>query len=71
MAQKRRLLSLAFKVQIAWAAIKGVEAVVELAQKHKLRATQFTFDKYGPLQRLKHVLKRSRTDLFGIETSLD
>jgi len=40
MARKRRLFSPSFKAKVALEAIKGVKTIAEIAQKHKLHATQ-------------------------------
>jgi|SRR6056300_447447 putative transposase len=40
MARKRRSFSPAFKAKVALEAIKGVKTIAEIAQKHKLHATQ-------------------------------
>lgn len=40
MARKRRSFSPSFKAKVALEAIKGVKTIAEIAQKHKLHATQ-------------------------------
>ena len=40
MARKRRTFSPEFKAKVALEAIKGLKSVSEIAQKHKLHATQ-------------------------------
>ena len=40
MARKRRSFSPAFKAKVALETIKGVKTIAEIAQKHKLHATQ-------------------------------
>ncbi len=42
MARKRRSFSPAFKAKVALEAVKGVKTIAEIAQKHKLHATQIT-----------------------------
>lgn len=42
MPRKRRSFSPAFKAKVALEAIKGVKTIAEIAQKHKLHATQIT-----------------------------
>lgn len=40
MARKRRSFTPSFKAKVALEAIKGVKTIAEIAQKHKLHATQ-------------------------------
>lgn len=40
MARKRRSFSPAFKAKVALEAVKGIKTIAEIAQKHKLHATQ-------------------------------
>lgn len=40
MARKRRSFAPSFKAKVALEAIKGVKTIAEIAQKHKLHATQ-------------------------------
>ena len=40
MARKRRSFSPSFKAKVALEAIRGVKTIAEIAQKHKLHATQ-------------------------------
>jgi transposase len=40
MARKRRVFSAEFKAKVALDAVKGLRTVSEIAQKHKLHATQ-------------------------------
>ena len=42
MARKRRSFSPEFKAKVALEAVKGLKSVAEIAQKHKLHATQIS-----------------------------
>ena len=42
MARKRRSFSPSFKAKVALEAIRGVKTIAEIAQKHKLHATQIS-----------------------------
>lgn len=55
MARKRRSFAPSFKAKVALEAIKGVKTIAEIAQKHKLHATQINLWKKQLLDRAEEI----------------
>lgn len=61
MARKRRSFSPSFKAKVALEAIKGVKTIAEIAQKHKLHATQINLWKKQLLDGAEDVFLDGKT----------